>query len=285
MKAKGAFTLVELLTVLCVTGVLLGLLVPALSKVRQQARVLQGVHRQKQIVTTVTLFATDHDERYPESVAIYVDDSWYWSDPRKMTACRSKPGAIHRSIAAYLGPYLPNAEVVFCPSAPGKPDYWQEAWNKADCWIHPDTRYPDDPVFGSYCFYWNYIGFLSDSERPFVGPRSTLGGHKQSSLLVSDHFGFDHPGSQGAFGSCEPFKNAERVLGTNVSSDYWAAPVSGSTLKHLKRVRWHAGFVDGHVSGYRMLDTIPMEVSYNPDGTVPYTRGTPLTPGVFFIPK
>ncbi len=118
-----------------------------------------------------------------------------------------------------------------------------------------------------------------------MGPRSTLGGGKQDPLLVSDYFGFDHPGSQGAFGSCEPFKNAERVLGTDVSSDYWAAPVSGATLKHLKRVRWHAGFVDGHVSGYRVLDTIPMEVSYKSDGTVPYTRGSGLTPGVFFIPK
>jgi len=287
MKAKGAFTLVELLTVLCITGALLGLLVPVLSKVRQQARALQGVHRQKQIVTAVTLFAADHDECYPDSVAIirYADDSWHWQDPRLMTACRSKPRAIHRSIAAFLGPYLPDAEVVSCPSAPGKPDYWQEAWDKADCWMHPDTSYPDDPVFGTYCFYWNYTGFLSDSERPFVGPRSTLGGHRQSSLLVSDYFGFDHYSSQGAFGSCEPFRNAERVLGTEVSSDHWAASVSGSTLKHLKCVRWHAGFVDGHVSGYRMLDTIPMEVPTNPDGTVPYPRGIALTPGVFFIPK
>jgi len=287
MKAKRAFTLIELLTVICITSVLLGLLVPVLSKVRQQARALQGVHRQKQILTSLTLFATDHDESYPDSVAIirYADDSWHWQDPRLMTACRSRPQTIHRSIAAYLGPYLPNAEVVSCPSAPAKPDYWQEAWDKADCWVHPDTNYPDDPVFGTYCFYWNYVGFLSDSKRPFVGPRNSFGGRKQSSLLVSDYFGFDHFSSQGAFGSCEPFKNAERILGSDVSSDHWAAPVSGRTLKSLKPARWHAGFVDGHVGAYRMRDTIPMEVSTKPDGTDPYPRGIALTPGVFFIPK
>lgn len=64
-----AFTLVELLVVISIISVLMGILLPALGKVRRQAKTLIGINNQRQIVLAINCFAMDNDESYPESVA------------------------------------------------------------------------------------------------------------------------------------------------------------------------------------------------------------------------
>jgi prepilin-type N-terminal cleavage/methylation domain-containing protein len=66
---ERAFTLVELLVVISIISVLMGILMPALSGVRRQATALMGMRNQREVATAVNLFAADHGDLYPPSVA------------------------------------------------------------------------------------------------------------------------------------------------------------------------------------------------------------------------
>ena len=210
-----------------------------------------------------------------------------------MTAVECNPEiSQHRAISAFLHSYIEDASTMFCPSAPRKYEYLQQAWDDGDDWNNPETSYPADLVVGTYCFYWNYTGFVGDDEPPFRGPRNPAGGRRESKLLVSDYFGFGHWRNENAYdsteayGSCEKFNRAGITPGTPVSSAFWSLPKSGSnfSLDTLK-IKLHAGYTDGHVESYSPLQVVQMEVSFTPDGTAPYPPWYRTNPGIFYLPR
>ena len=67
---RRGFTLIELLVVISIISLLMGILLPALGKVRRQAKTLMGMSNQRQIVLALNSFEVDNDDRYPESVAV-----------------------------------------------------------------------------------------------------------------------------------------------------------------------------------------------------------------------
>jgi hypothetical protein len=273
--------------VISIVSLLVGILVPALAKARLHARVALGIVNQRHIVNAVNLYATDNDGLYPESVAtITFGNDWHWQEPTMMTACRPRPWQTSRSMSAYLRSYIKDADIMFCPGAPVKYKYFQEAWDADDDWDNPETSFSSDPVFGSYCFYWNYVGFLEDKEAPFRGPQGALEEPGQSKLLVSDYCGYDHHRSPQAYGSCEKFGGATVTLGTEVSSAYWSRTNSDGDLDlGSLSIKLHAGFTDGHVEGYTSSEVVTMKVSITPDGSVPYPGGVGLGPGDFYLPE
>jgi prepilin-type N-terminal cleavage/methylation domain-containing protein len=279
------FTLIELLVVISIISVLMGILLPVLAEARRQTKALQCMNNQRQIVSAVNLFAGDNDGRYPESVAtITSGGSWHWQDPGMLTACRPRPGQMHRSISKYLHRYIEDAAIMFCPSAPEKYEYLQQSWDAGDDWDNPESSFPYDPVWGTYCFYWNYVGYLEADKAPFRGPRTSAGGRGQSKLLVSDYFGYDHHRSTNAYGSCENFKRATITPGTEVSSAYWSYKSNGNIGPDALDIKLHAGYMDGHVESFTPSETVPMRVSITADGSVPYPSGIGLGPGIFYLP-
>lgn len=255
---------------------------PALDGVRQSARTILGTNNQKQIAGGVNLFALDNDDRYPESVAtVGFGDSWNWSDPAKLTGNRRRSPGLHRSMSAYLYNYLPDATVMYCPNAPRRYKYLQEAWDAGDDWDNPETSFPSDPVGGTYCFYWNYVGFLGGRRVVFRGPQSPASGGPYSKLLVTDYFGYDHWRSPFAFGSCEKFGGAEVTPETWLLSAYWSS--AGDPNVPVPDVKLQAAYTDGHVESYSQSETVPMKVSITSDGTVPYPDG--VGAGILFLPS
>jgi len=209
-----------------------------------------------------------------------------------MTACYPRPSLVHRSISAYLHSYIGDASVMFSPTAPKKYKYLQQAWDAGDDWDNPESAYPTDPVVGTYCFYWNYIGFLVDEGRPFRGPRNSAAGRGESKLLVGDYFGFGHwrnrdvYGSREAYGSSEKFNGAGITPGTEASSAFWSRLESdGNISLETLKVKLHAGYVDGHVGCYSPSEAVPMKVSFSPDGSVPYPSWYSTNPGIFYLPR
>lgn len=280
-KLRIGFTLVELLVVIAVVSVLVGILLPALSKVRQQARTLLGMTNQRQIVRGVSLYAADSDEQYPESVATIGDEWWNWQEPMMLTGYRARSPRLHRSMSAYLRSYIEDAGTMYCPNAPRRYKYLQDAWNAGDQWDNPETEPVEDPVSGTYCFYWNYTGYLEDRDYLFKGPRNSAGGREQSKLLVSDYFGYDHHRSPNSYGSCERFRGASITEGTLLSSAYWSD--KGGAGSRAPDIKLHAGYTDGHVENFSASDTLTMRVIWKPETGEPYPHG--IGPGNFFLPR
>ena len=281
MMRRG-FTLIELLVVMAVLSILMGILLPGLSKVRCQARRLQGMNNQRQIVSGVSLFALDNDRHYPESVATIGNAaSWNWQEPMMLTGYRARSPRSHRSMSAYLRPYIQDADTMYCPNAPRKYKYLQDAWDAGDVWDNPDTPPVEDPVSGTYCFYWSYTGYLEDRAYLFYGPGNSLGGRGQSKLLVSDYFAYNHWRSENAYSSCEKFIGSSITEGTILSSAYW----SSKTVVGLDkpRIKLYAGYTDGHVESFSSTDTLIMRVILKPETGEPYPED--ITPGSFFLPR
>jgi len=253
-----------------------------------------GVSNQRQIVFSVTSYASDNDERYPKSVATMTEfgnNTWHWQEPTMMTACYRRPCLKHRSMSEFLNSYIECTDIMFSPTAPEKYKYLQESWEAGDNWDNPETSYPTDSVCGTYCFYWDYIGFLGTNQRPFTGPRKSGGSRSESKLLVSDYFGFGHwrneiaYGTSEAFGSSVKFNGSSITPGTKASSAFWSlTEAGGNTNLNKPNIKLHGGYVDGHVGSYFTADVIPMEVSFTTDGSVPYPGSYSTNPGIFYLP-
>jgi len=284
-RAERGLTLIELLVVISIVSMLMALLVPALERVRHQARSVIGMQRLREITTVVNAFAADNDERYPPSIAtIGMEDSWNWQAPNMLTGYLERAPGIQRSVSAYLRPYVRDADVMFCPNAPLRYRYLQEAWDTGDEWDHPETPAVPDALFGTYCLYWNYVGYLGRDGGLFRGPAGPARGCRESSILVSDYFGYDHWRSRLTFGSCEPFRDAEVVEGTSVSSAFWSTPGSGTSVElGQMSLRLRAGYVDGHVESYSPADARAMYVIMEPETNEPYQPG--VGPGTFYVPR
>lgn len=286
-ELRTGFTLIELLVVVGLVSILTAILVPALGKVRQQARRVIGVGNMRQIVTSVNSFSDDNGGRYPPSVAtIGYGDNWNWHEPTFLTTYTRRNVTPFRSLSTYLHSYIADADAMVCPSAPLKHKRLQEAWDAGETWANPDIPVLTNALLGTYCFYWNYTGSLGEDMGLFRGPRGPARGPREGSLLVTDYLGYNHFRNPGAFGSCERFSHASIAEGTDISSAFWSCPGEPVQEDLAKLdIQPSAGFVDGHVESFAPADTVGMRAILRPETGDPYDDDADFSPGIFFLPR
>jgi prepilin-type N-terminal cleavage/methylation domain-containing protein len=281
---KWAFTLVELLVVIAIIALILAISGPVFIKAKSNVRKVVGTNNQRQIVGAVNLYALDNDEIYPESISTVGDgDNWNWYDPRALASWNNTASHHHRSVGAYLRSYIKNANTMFCPNAPRKHKYLQASWDAEDNWNNPDTTFDVLAVRGTYCLYWNYVGWLGEN-RLFKGPRNPAGRRGESKVLVSCYLGYGNMRAPDAYGSCERFKGADVVPETLIESAWWSHPnPDGKADLSKVSVRPCAGYTDGHVESFAPSEAIPMKAIMIRATNQPYTGW--ISPGDFYLPR
>lgn len=98
-----AFTLVELLVVICILSLLMALLSPALKAARESARRAQCISNLRQIGTAMGLYLNDWSGTYP-----YYRD--FWTSPTGADLWHHKLRDGH---------YTGSSEIFFCPTSKG----------------------------------------------------------------------------------------------------------------------------------------------------------------------
>jgi type II secretory pathway pseudopilin PulG len=270
--------------VISIVSILMAILVPALSGVRRQATALTGMRNQREVAMAVNLFAADNGDLYPPSVAtLGVASDWHWYDPTVLIGKKKRSPQVHRAMSAYLRDYIPDARTIFCPAAPQQYKYLQQSWDAGDDWDNPDNDLTSDPVDGTYCFFWNYIGYLGGPRQLFQGPRGPASGGLASQLLVSDYFGYGHWRTPDSFASCEKLPGGDILEEQWLESAWWRKTGDDPNTAR-PQVKLRAAYTDGHVETYYPNDLSAMRVSARPEGK-PLSADGGGSRGIFYIPR
>ena len=123
-----AFTLIELLVVVAVTGVLMSLLLPALSRAQSRSQQISCVNRLRQWTVALTMYAAENEDRLPRESFIpggtvlnlwaqvrhpLASDVWYNALPRLV----DQPEASDFAPSAVRTDFYRRERMMQCPSA------------------------------------------------------------------------------------------------------------------------------------------------------------------------
>jgi prepilin-type N-terminal cleavage/methylation domain-containing protein len=137
---KAGFTLIELLVVIAIIALLMGILMPALSRVREAAKRVVCSNQVKQVGTGMTAYTSDNDNRMPvynsnntntnpyllaHSYALYRSNSDYVGANGDLLPMKLA--------VLYEGKYIADPKVFYCPSNIN-PLYKFESYNNPRPW-------------------------------------------------------------------------------------------------------------------------------------------------------
>ncbi len=166
-KEKSGFTLIELLVVIAIIALLMGILMPALSRVREVAKRVVCSSQLRQVGTAIPLYAGDNNNYMPfygdpmHPYAIYRDE---W---------REEDGSLTAMKVAllYEGGYIPDPRLFYCPS--NLLDlYKYESYSNPKPWGSLPQNYNTEDANGGSHNQWIRMGYtyFPVDRRPKIDP-------------------------------------------------------------------------------------------------------------------
>ena len=265
--ARQRFTLIELLVVVAIIAILAAMLLPALSRAREMARVSVCSSNQKQLGAAMQMYFDEYDGGQPVWGAYSSDPARlhlyvirltpYLGFPQVMKApdvdTATGTLGVYCQLANAGGPLRQSA--LFCPSESNQ----DSAYNAG--WISALSNY------GPICVSWDYRG-LGGGGNPNFGANFPLAMRRFLSR-------WNNPSERGVFGhipaSYATYLGAYWAMGQWACNSYtWQS--SGDGPNHAGNLPF--SFLDGHASA------VSFREMFDANGTGP-TGTTPLWGGFY----
>jgi prepilin-type N-terminal cleavage/methylation domain-containing protein/prepilin-type processing-associated H-X9-DG protein len=234
--AGRGFTLIELLVVISIIAVLAALLLPALSRAKQQGQKIECINNLRQLQLSWQLYADDHNGWLPKNSPtqdagrhrLYPSWTAGWLDYSDNNPDNTNTVLLTTSEFGRVGDYTPNAGVYKCPS--------DKSWAMNVGQRHNRVRsYAMNSLMGSnqYAYYSRTAPFWVYWKTEDLGKAPTLPQHL---VFIDEHEdsindGFFHVGV-----------NSRNVLG-------W---IDWPGTRHNQSA--NLSFVDGHVETKKWQD-------------------------------